>query len=207
MLNNLESERLEKILRPIYGHIREAILGGFRYRQTRYSEELSNHTPRTRACLVNDLIVVEFMKRKLKEFGIRVFKIHSRILFDIRGEVILHFKKLDGNLLSSNLQTEFAYAFTRQKDLPGIPSTLPRLIAGYIPNRDWTAIDGVAVTLPRGTEILWSRSLLDQSSVIQLQKTLKPEILKNEAPQEKRRIRRKGGGGSRPQDRTGTENV
>src|SRR5258708_1263335 len=111
MLNPKDAERLDKLLQPLYGIIREAILGGFRYRIRRYSEELTNHTPRTRASLTNDLIVVEFMKRELKKFGIRVFKMHNRILFDIQGQIILHFKKLNRALLSSNLQTEFAYAF------------------------------------------------------------------------------------------------
>jgi hypothetical protein len=173
MLNKHEAEKLEKFLRPFYGPIHEAILGGFRNRLTRYSEELLNHTARTRACLTNDLIVVEFIKKELKPLGIRIIKRHGRILFDIQGQVLLHFKKLDRFLQSSNLQTEFAYAFIRQFDLPGIPSTLPRLIAGYIPSPDWTGILSVHITYPVGEEIVWSRSLTEKPEIITNQEEIK----------------------------------
>src|SRR6516165_312494 len=166
MINASESNRLDKLMTPIYGVLREVILKGFRYRQTRYSEELSNHTPRTRASLVNDLIIMQFLRQRLEVFGIRPFRVHGRVLFDFRGEAILHFKKLDRHLLSSNLQTEFAFAFTRQQELPGIPSKLPRLIAGYIPSRDWTSIAEMHVTLPNGNKVEWSHSLLEEPQTL-----------------------------------------
>jgi hypothetical protein len=199
MINDSEAARLEKLLGPIYAHIREAILEAFRYRQTRYAEELSTHTARTRASLLNDLIIFRFMQRKLREIGIRVFKINNRILFDIRGELILHFKKLNGQLQSSNLQTEFAYAFTRQQELPGIPTKLLRLVAGYVPSKDWTAITGVYVTLPKGNKVEWSRSLMDQADNI----TNLPNQ-KNEIPKRQRKLRRRGGDKSNPAEETGT---
>jgi hypothetical protein len=194
MLNSSQ----ENSIRPFFGQIREAILGGFTSRLKRYSGELINHTARTRACLINDLIVVEFMKNKLKDLGIRVFKRNGRVLFDIRGQVILHFKKLDEFLQSSNLQTEFAYGFVHQMDLPGIPSKLPRLIAGYIPSDDWTGIIAAHVTYPEGEKIVWSYPLIEQ-----------PQTLNNMEEQSdaektrKRRFRGKGGDGDRGKRSTG----
>jgi hypothetical protein len=203
MLNDSEAERLDKQLAPIYGIIREAILGGFRYRQKRYAEELPNHTARTRASLTNDLIVMDFMKRELKKFGVRVLRIHNRILFDVKGQLILHFKKLNRALLSSNLQTEFAYAFTRQRDLPGIPTRLPRIIAGYVPTPDWTGLEGVFVTWPNGNNVEWKRSLLEQAQKL-------TDLLEETDEQQRRdrkkqrRFRRKGDGGSPPSPSEGT---
>jgi hypothetical protein len=200
MLISSEAERLENFLRPFYGPIREAILEGFRNRLKRYSDELVNHTARTRACLINDLIVVEFMKKKLKILGIRVFKRHGRILFDIRGQVILHFKKLDEFLQSSNLQTEFSYGFIHQMDLPGIPSSLPRLIAGYIPSADWTGIISAHVTYPKGKSIVWSYPLIGQPQTLN-----NMEENSDANKTRKRRFRGKGGDGDGEQRATGGE--
>jgi hypothetical protein len=201
MLNKSAAERLEKVLGPLYGPIREAILKGFRYRQKRYAEELSNHTARTRASLINDLIVNEFLKLNLKQLGVRPFKVQNRILFDIQGEMILHFKKLNRHLQSSNLQTEFAYAFTQQMELLGVPSSLPRLVAGYVPSGDFVNITDVCVTLPKGKKVEWSRSLLEQA-----EPTINLEDHKNENPQRRRRLKRRSNDQQqKPNESTGTE--
>jgi hypothetical protein len=130
------------------------------------------------------------MQKKLRHLGIRVIKRHGRILFDIQGQVILHFKKLDRFLHSSNLQTEFAYSFIRQFDLPGIPSTLPRLIAGYIPSPDWTGILSAHITYPNGNEIMWSYSLIGKPQILTNQ-----EETKDAEQIKKRRFRGRGGEG------------
>ena len=199
MLN--DDDGFDELFRPICGPIREAILGGFRHYQQWYAEQMHNHNPRTRACLINDHIVVNFLRQKLRSLGIRVFKVHNRILFDIRGKALLHFKKLDKQLLSSNIQTEFAFAFTNQQELPGIPTQLPRFVAGYIPSSDWTAVTDVCITLPRGNRIEWARSLIQQPETLTNQ-----EEKTNEKQQPRRRFRRKGGdAGHDPSQDTGTD--
>jgi hypothetical protein len=199
MQNNNEAVRLKKQLTPYFPALHEAILTGFRYCQRRHAEDASTHTPRTRASLSNDWIV-EHAKRKLTPLGVRVFKMAGRILFEIDGIAIIHFKKLNRKLLSSNYPTLFARQFVGQQELPGIPSALPRLIAGFVPTRDWIGIDGIYVTLPNGDNVdeVWQ---IDQQPI----SLPLPESDQNEQRKQKR-VRRKGGGNDDPNRKTGTSN-
>jgi hypothetical protein len=199
MLNTNEAAKLLKTIQPYVGPIREAILGGFRYRHQRYAEELVNHSTRTRACLTNDLIV-EHAKRALLPLGVRVFKVHNRVLFELPGGIIIHFKKLDKQLQTSNYPTLFSEQFYKQDDLPGIPKLL-RLVAGFT-TKDWVGIDGIYITLPSGTEIEWSMSLdMEPENLIQPIPT--PQEKPNAQPRRTKRVRRKGGDERR--EGTGTD--
>lgn len=133
----LTQHSAERLLKPYLGPIHEAILTGFRSRPARYAEDLSKHTARTRACLTNDLII-DAAKRILGPLGIGVFKVYSRILFIIPNVAIIHFKKLDVKMIARNYPTLFAIDWNRngQLELPGIPATLPRMVAGFIPSKD-----------------------------------------------------------------------
>jgi hypothetical protein len=187
----LDQNNAAKILAPYLSRIHEAILAGFRHRQT-YGEELTRHTPRTRASLVNDLIV-DHARRRLAPLGVRAFSIQNRIVFDIRGELLLQFKKLNGRTLAtSNYPTFFAQLFNQQQELPGLPAELPRLIAGFVPSRDWTKSEGVHITMPMGDDLAWSFPLSGNQTTIQF----KPEEPKDVKKTKKRRFRKPGDDGS-----------
>ena len=95
----------------------------------------------------------------------RYLKVQNRRLFHFKDcDVLLQFKKLDEGHMSSNYLTPFALDFNSQEELPGIPPSAPRLIAGYIPKQDWTAIRDVILMCPNGMRPSWSFSLTDSNS-------------------------------------------
>ena len=191
-----------KVLAPYTSLFHEAILARFRDRHKGYAEEISKHTPRTRASLVNDLIVDRAL-RLLAPLKVRVIYIQNRVIFDI-GRALIQFKKLNsGSLASNNYPTEFAQDFNKQVELPGVPAELPRLIVGYVPTRDWTQVLSAYVTMPMGEKVAWAIPLGDESQI----QLIKPEEQKDDIQQQKRkRFRRKGGGAiDNPAADTGTD--
>lgn len=145
---------LREILKPIFPILEQIIRDGFRFYVDSYRDFAFKHSPRTRASTINDHIVDLAMQR-LPAFGIRSARLMQRSLFEFKGECLLHFKKLNRRKLTANYPTLFALDFNKQLDLPGLPSTLPRLVAGYVPTPDWSGVESVYVTCPNGDDVEW----------------------------------------------------
>lgn len=157
--------------------IRETIVAGFTYYHRRYGDESHKHQARSRANLVNDHIV-DFANEKLATTpGVETRSIYGRRLFEINGQVLLHFKKLDNRKLSSNYPTLFALDYNKQLELPGIPPTLPRLIAGFVPSPDWSSLEGVYITCPQGNKVDW---FIDLTAATQQLQPILLETTENE---------------------------
>lgn len=173
-------------LRPYFGTLWQAITRGF----TRYHEDHRDnaylHSPRTRASTINDYIVASandlFSDRHPELVPLNAA---GRKLFEVPNSALLHFKKLNSKKLSSNYPTLFALNFNRQLDLPGLPAVLPRLIVGYEPTVDWTAIRDIYITCPDGENIAWHICLTEEvGPAIQ---TFTPAP--NEPPKTQRRVK------------------
>ncbi|MGO9246598.1 MAG: hypothetical protein ACLQDC_17720 [Verrucomicrobiia bacterium] len=120
-------------------------------------------------------------KERLREFpSVRFLPKAIRNLFDVKGKVVIQFKKLNPKLLPSNYPTQLALAFDKQETvngLPGIPPTLPRLTVGYVPNRDSTGIAGIFVTYCVGENLKWYMDITDlggEANVLPMQPVLEP---------------------------------
>lgn len=159
----MSSEKyLRAVLRPLYPILEQIVREGFRSYFVKYGHVAYTHSARTRASIINDEIV-HLAKERLPDFGVRATSKMQRNLFDLGGACILHFKKLDSNMISSNYPTLFSLCFDRQMEFPGLPATLPRLKVGYIPTGDWTAIEAVFVTCPNGHGIDWFINLTEEN--------------------------------------------
>lgn len=154
---------LRPIITPHFKTIEGVIRDGFDYYHSRYADECFQHTTRSRASLINDHIVQHALQR-LVPAGAHPVRLMQRRLFDFGGQFLLHFKKLNRQMMTSNYPTLFAMEFNRQYDLPGLPATLPRLVAGYIPLPDWSGIESVCVTCPDGNDVAWSINLSSENA-------------------------------------------
>lgn len=147
-------EALRPLLQPYFKVLEQIIRDGFRYYFEAYASEIARHSKRTRATLINDHIV-DCAKRLLPPGLVRSMLLQQRNLFSFGDNFMVHFKKMDRKKLASNIPTLFSIEFNKQLDLPGLPATLPRLVAGYVPKKDWSGVEDVFVTCPVGDEIEW----------------------------------------------------
>ena len=168
--NMLSQNQAHELLGPdIIRAVTEIIEKANRHRLRVTAAEAGIIEPRTRASFMNDLMI-HFAKRILPPLGATVLKCHNRIIFDIKGVALLTFKKLNKNRIGSNIPTQFALNFASQGDLPGIPSRLDRLVAGYTPNPDWSSFEGIFITLPNGKSVEWSLPLETASNLTEMPK-------------------------------------
>lgn len=186
----LTQAKAQELLGPYLPAIKEIILAGFNYYHRRYADECHKHQARSRANLVNDHIVA-FANDKLSRMsGVRHLSVFGRKLFQIRDQLVLHFKKLDRRKIASNYPTLFALDFNKQLELPGLPATLPRLIAGFVPSSDWTRIEAVYVTCPNGDKVGW---FIDLTAATQQIETIELGKERNEQSRPSRkRVRARG---------------
>jgi hypothetical protein len=192
MLNQVQAQ---KLLEPYMMAIKDAILAGFNYYHRRYGDESHAHQARSRANLVNDHIV-DFANRNLAKFpGVKHLSVFGRKLFQVHDQMLLHFKKLNRQKLPSNYPTLFALDFSKQKqlELPGLPATLPRLIAGFVPSKDWSRVEGVYITCPDGNTVAWYLDLTATAQQLETIELTKGQNDKLIVPR-RRRVRARGTG-------------
>jgi hypothetical protein len=139
---------------------RDAVQRGFSGYAAKYSHVADVHDNRTVATIIHCHIVDE-AKSTVCGADVEFQFLGQRNLFILRGSVIIVFKKLDENLQSQNYQTRAARSFNAQEDLKGIPSTLPRVEVGYVPDSVGSSIAGIYVVCRNGNQIDWSIDLND----------------------------------------------
>ncbi|NJM37905.1 MAG: hypothetical protein HC845_08650 [Akkermansiaceae bacterium] len=85
----------------------------------------------------------------------------QRNLFIFKDAVIVVFKKLDENLKSQNYPTPAAQRFNEQKEIEGIPASLPRIELGYVTDVAGASLNGIYAVRRLGHIIDWSINLSD----------------------------------------------
>lgn len=127
-----------------------------------YGARASVHSSRTRANVIRDEVVAAASGRFADDEGVRVCgKEGRRILFVVDDRVIINFKKLDRQLKPMNYKTPTATAFNENMPLDGvgIPTSLPRLSVGYLPDVEHTQIDGIYVVFSYRGRLSWSADI------------------------------------------------
>ena len=100
---------------------------------------------RTRANAVYQFMLDRATERFQKMRSVHRVESRSRILFNIKDEVVVGFKKLSHKLRTRNYPTLFSLMYDAQMDLEGIPSRLPRVTVGYQLKNFNTEIDPFVV--------------------------------------------------------------
>jgi len=123
-------------------------------------------TARTRAGFVNDHICQEVKVRFARVADARVEEVRGLVLLTLYDSstnepaLIMRFKKLNRELLSSNIPTKQQRDFSRQLSFPEIPS-VTRLTAGYQLDMLQSAIKDLWVTCAVQSNVLWAIPILD----------------------------------------------
>ncbi len=143
------------ILQPIEDRIRECFDAAWADYQTMYRASQHIHSSRCRANIIYDHVVYHAKRLLSGVPGVEFLESRGLLLVRVQGALLLRFKKLNSALRSSNIPTLQVIAYLEQLELPGMPPAAIRLQAGYLLNGLQTAIQGVYVTCPSGSEIAW----------------------------------------------------
>lgn len=160
----LTKQEAQQILGPYEASLFRIPINAVRDYVQAYSGVKFNHTKRTDASTIHDLMVTHAINEldvlpefTLKEsYGLRYFQLSSDPY-----SVVLRFKKFDGRKLASNILTQQAFSFMNQaEELPGMPP-MARIQIGYILTPTRTAVQGVYATLPHEGRNIWAWELQD----------------------------------------------
>lgn len=178
----------ERTLEPHLCAIAECIYSAFSEFESGHGSE-ADWSPRTRASMMHDLMVKHVKRRFDGAPSVRWFTRRGLFHLEIDGSFWLRFKKLDRNMRSSSIPTLQALSFLNvlQLELPGMPSPVSRLTAGYVLNPLRTAIEGAYVTCPLGSEIGWFIELAQRPS----EKIIEMGVGQREPERAVRRVRAK----------------
>ncbi len=154
----------------------------------------------TKAGIIHDRTVSRVEEAFENHPKAKTFVINGLFLLKIEEQYLIRFKKLNSSLRPSNIPTQQQFDFESQMSLPGIPGTLIKLTAGYVPNQFWTKIDSAHLVCHQNEVLLWEHELIlavpdsvitfpDQKT--QEQDTPVKRIKKDEAAIIKKRVIRK----------------
>lgn len=120
--------------------------------------------PRTRACLVQDIMV----RRAKAEFSdnprVRIVARDETIKFVFDEAVVARFKKADASGLGSNIQTQAVMQFVdQQQELPGLPD-MHKVEVLYHLNKLQTQIEHVTVVARDDDRMLWHYAITPEDS-------------------------------------------
>jgi len=105
--------------------------------------------PRTRANMVNDLIIERAKSAFDGHIRAEFFEINQMWVAAFQSGIAVRFKKLDEGFSARNIPTQQALNFVRQGALPGIGEGV-NLNAGYRLDAFATKLEGIYLTCPRG---------------------------------------------------------
>jgi len=108
-------------------------------------------SPHSRAMIIRDLIIFHVRKAFDGKEGVSIMERGRLFLLNIGGEILLRFKKMNEQMLASNVPTKQAMDFSRQQlSFEGFLPAVTNMNVGYIPNDVWTHPDRVIIACPNG---------------------------------------------------------
>ncbi|MFY8000289.1 MAG: hypothetical protein ACOVSW_16965 [Candidatus Kapaibacteriota bacterium] len=164
MINDELHSQAQQLLYPVQDIFRSCIAESYQDSQENEYKAHELHS-RTKASINNDRIVAR-IKEKTRDIPnvVEVKQKRGGFLLRVIGEnldLYVRFKKLNRQLRTSNIPTQQALAFAKQKQLTLEELLKPalNLNAGYVQNRFGTELNGIFITCPNGKEIEWSIAL------------------------------------------------
>lgn len=139
-----------EIIKRIGGYFplfEKAVRKGFESHHRLYRDTAEVHSKRTQSNLRYDHTIrsaSEILPKK--EF--RLIKMGKRTLFSFLGEMLVQFKKFDGNIMTSNVSTAQADQFDLLGEVGGLPGLLfplPLITVGYVA-REGHGLEGIFMT-------------------------------------------------------------
>jgi hypothetical protein len=130
---------------------------------------------------MSDLMVDEARQRFGDHKVIKILE-KNRFLLNIGSRVLVQFKKVGQELLTSNYATQTALAFDAQRTLPGLPD-VSRITIGYQPDIAWSEITSVVVLLRLRRNVVWNYELEQAVAATTGLQPLAPEVIVKPKPQ------------------------
>lgn len=124
---------------------------------------------RTKACIINDLIIKNSLENLYSVDGIRFRQCRGNTYIIIRDKFILRFKKLDKNLRTSNAPTNQSNKYIYQESLfSDLPDPVTNIFAGYTWNNSQSSYSGIYLTCPLGRNLEWSHDLSPAPAIAEI---------------------------------------
>lgn len=118
---------------------------------------------RTSASVIHDYIHTQVLAEFKDDRDMKVIEMDGTFVLLISGKLYLRFKKMDGDMKSSNVRTEKVDSFYKQTlTLPGIDE-LTCLTAGYILDATESFIRNIYLTLQLNETVIWKIDLFGDS--------------------------------------------
>ena len=176
MIDLVDQAEAKGLLAPYVAIIRKAMDEGW----NRW-EELGNGAShlkhpllaRTRANFISDHIAHFIDQRFRGDKHALVTKDRGFLLLNIRGKLLIRFKKLDKNGRSRNILTKQQRLFAFQRPLPGLEDET-RLTAGYRLDELQIGIQDVLITCPVGKEMRWMYTIEAPAAMVMPLPALQP---------------------------------
>ena len=93
--------------------------------------------------------------------GIRFLDIKGLKLWQFEEEnIVVRFKKTDGQGLSSNYPTGQAKKYQAGQEIPGLPQAPTRLTVGYVLDETGLEIERTQISLPNGKKTIWCAAII-----------------------------------------------
>lgn len=165
-----------RLLRPYTPLIHECIQQGWKDAQTIYAGTLDKHSSITRPNLIRDHIL-DHVRNKFGDIeNVAIIEKVNLFLLCIDWKVLVKFKKLNKDLSTCNIPTRQVKQYVQQTLFDEVLEDATYLHAGYVPNAFWTDIEGIYLTCPDGSNILWSEQIDCVESVKDIDQINKPVI-------------------------------
>lgn len=126
------------------------------------------YTRRSKATLLHDLIKNSIEKAFQDTEGV-VTGTWNRIFgLKIGEDVFIRFKKFNEDYSVAGIPTKQFKKYERQLHIFGLPEEPTFLVAGYIPNRTWTQIEGIFIVCRVGGQTQWVEPLMNGKGMVQM---------------------------------------
>lgn len=185
-----------EILEPYIYSIKEAVFNAVTeyFLGDEYASSRHKLSTRTAACICHDNIKDQ-IRMKFEDIPKTRIKERSGLfMLIIEEKITLRFKKFDGNLMSSGIDTNQALAYalhdTVQLDLDGMPAN-GLLYVGYTLNSLQSNIDGIFITNRYGNVNLWDWEVTNEGEIPTIQPVLFPQPTTTETTTKRKRVRAK----------------
>jgi hypothetical protein len=153
---SISKEKVLAILDLYMPRMADCIMAGWNDYATIYAPQHHIHTPRTRASIIRDHIVAHVRETFDNVRNVVIIDKRSGLFcLEVKGLVVVRFKKLNEQMRTSNIPTQQALAFEQQMSLPDIPHDAAHINAGYSPDKLWTNLKGIFIAAPNGKKIDW----------------------------------------------------
>ena len=126
------------------------------------------YTRTAKATLLHDLIKNSITDAFRGVEGVRTGTWNRIFGLKIGEDLFIRFKKFNADYSVAGIPTKQFKKYERQLLIKGLPEEPTFLIAGYIPSRTWTHIEGIFIACRLGNNIQWVEELMGGASAVQM---------------------------------------